>query len=228
MKRFYKTVTVGEGNSILLDGKPVRTPAGTALALPTHALAEAVAEEWRAQGDAVNTATMPLTKLANTALDRATALRTDIVGELAGFAGSDLLCYYADEPHILIARQRAQWTPLLDWAHETHGARLKTAHGIMHVVQDDEAIAALRRALEALDDWTLTGLQTLTSITGSLVLALAVAAGRLTPAQAFALSRLDETFQAEKWGTDEDAQKRATALAAEVETAGKFIALARA
>jgi len=228
MKRFYKTVTVGDGNSIRLDGKPVRTPAGAPLALPTQALAEAIAEEWRGQGDTVAPATMPLTKLANTALDRASALRTDIVGDLAGFAGNDLLCYHAEEPEILIARQHAQWTPLLDWADATHGARLKTGHGITHVAQDADAIAALRRALEALDDWTLTGLQTLTTITGSLVLALAVAAGRLTAAEAFALSRLDETFQTEKWGTDEDARKRAAALAAELETAGKFIALARA
>jgi chaperone required for assembly of F1-ATPase len=228
MKRFYKTVSIRDDNAILLDGKPVKTPAAAALRLPTLALAEAVAEEWRGQGDAVAPATMPLTKLANTALDRATALRTDIVGELAGFAGSDLLCYHADEPEILTARQREHWTPLLDWAHTTHGARLKTSRGIMHVAQDADAVAALRRALEALDDWTLTGLQTLTTITGSLVLALAVVAGRLTPAEAFALSRLDETFQAEKWGADEDAQKRAAAFAAEVETAGKFIALARA
>jgi chaperone required for assembly of F1-ATPase len=225
VRRFYKTVTVGDGNAILLDNRPVKTPAGAALALPTRTLAEAVAEEWRGQGDAVDTATMPLTKLSNTALDRATALRTDIVGELAGFGGSDLLCYYADEPGTLIARQREHWTPLLDWAQQTHGARLKTAHGITHVAQDAEALAALRRALETLDDWTLTGLQTLTTITGSLVLALAVAAGRLTPAQAFTLSRLDETFQAEKWGEDEDAQKRAAALLHEMEVAGRFISL---
>jgi chaperone required for assembly of F1-ATPase len=227
VKRFYKDVSVGDDLSVRLDGKPVRTPAQAKLVLPTRALAEAVAEEWRAQDDTIKPAAMNLTKLANTAIDRAFNLRADIVAELLGFGQSDLLCYYAVEPDALIARQRNHWTLLLDWAHATHGARLKTVHGVTHMPQDAEALAALERALLALDDWTLTGLQTLTTITGSLILALAVAAGRLTPAEAFDLSRLDETFQAEKWGLDSGAEKRAALLKHEVEMTGQFLALAR-
>ena len=227
MKRFYKSVTVGGDLSVQLDGQPILTPATAKLAPPTRALAQAVAEEWAGQGDTVEPASMPLTKLANTAIDRASALRTDIVAELLGFAQSDLLCYYAIEPDELIVRQRHHWTPLLDWAHATHGARLKTVHGVTHIQQDAQAIAALQRVLQVQDDWTLTGLQTLTTITGSLVLALAVAAERLSPADAFVLSRIDETFQAEKWGADAAAEQRATRLCHEVEMAGRFIALAR-
>ena len=227
MKRFYKNVTVTEDLSVLLDGKPIKTPSAARLALPTPRLAEALADEWRGQGESVEPASMPLTRLANTAIDRAGALRTDIVGELLGFGQSDLLCYYAIEPDALIVRQRQHWTPLLDWAHASHGARLKTVHGITHIRQDASAIAALEHALIAQDDWTLTGLQTLTTITGSLVLGLAVAAGRLDAADAFVLSRIDETFQAEKWGSDSAAEQRAASLRHEAEMAGKFIALAR-
>ena len=227
MKRFYKSVLVGEDLSVLLDGKPIATPAGARLALPTRALADAIAEEWRGQGEIIDPASMPLTKLANTAIDRAAALREDIAVELLRFGMSDLLCYRAIEPDALIARQHAHWTPLLDWAHQTHGARLKWVYGVTHVEQDAGALAALGRALGELDDWTLTGLQTITSITGSLILALAAAAGRLTPLEAFEISRLDETFQAERWGSDSAAEQRAALLAREVEMAGKFTALAR-
>lgn len=228
MKRFYHAVTVGDDLSVLLDGKPIKTPAKARLSLPTRALAEAVAQEWAGQGATIAPASMPLTKLANTAIDRATALRTDIVAELLGFGQSDLLCYYAIEPDALIVRQRHHWTPLLDWAHAVHGARLKTVHGVTHIQQDAPAVAALARVLNAQNDWTLTGLQTLTTIGGSLILALAVVDGRLGAGEAFALSRIDETFQAEKWGADAAAEQRAARLKHEVEMAGKFIALARA
>jgi chaperone required for assembly of F1-ATPase len=170
---------------------------------------------------------MPLTKFANTTLDGIARNRDAVADELAAFGGNDLLCYRAEEEPLAI-RQAAQWDILLDWAHETHGARLATACGVIHHAQTPEARAALAHAVEALDDWTLAGLQPVVTITGSLVLALAVAAGRLTPAQAFAISRLDEDFQAGKWGVDEEARERAENLAAEIEIAGKFIALARA
>lgn len=228
MKRFYKDVSVADDFSVLLDGKPVKTPAKVRLNLPTPALAEAIAQEWREQGADVLPATMLLTKLANTAIDRAEALRDDIAAELLGFGRSDLLCYRATGPADLIERQQSGWDPLLDWAHQAHGARLKTTHGVGYVEQDAEAIAALDRALRAQDAWTLTGLQTATTITGSLVLALAMGEGRLSPAEAFALSRIDEAFQAEKWGLDAEAEKRARLHAIELEMAGKFIELARA
>jgi chaperone required for assembly of F1-ATPase len=227
MKRFYRQVSVGGDFSVLLDGKPIKTPAKSRLVLPTQRLAEAVAEEWRSQGTSIVPATMPLTKLANTAIDRAETLRDDIAADLLGFGKSDLLCYRAIEPAELIERQQEGWDPLLDWAHAALGARLKTTHGVGHVEQDAGAIAALDRVLRAQDGWSLTGLQTTTTITGSLVLALAIAQGRLIPAEAFGLSRIDETFQAEKWGRDPLAEKRARLHAIELEMAGRFIELAR-
>ena len=228
MKRFYKQVAVGEDFAVLLDGKPIKTPANARLALPTSQLAEAVAREWRMQAATIDPASMMLTKLSNTAIDRAETLRDDMAAELLGFGRSDLLCYRATAPVDLLARQEAGWNPLLDWAHHVHGARLKTAQGITYIQQDQDAVAALERTLRARDSWTLTGLQTATTITGSLVLALAMAQGRLTPAEAFALSRIDEAYQTEKWGTDTAAEKRAGLHAAELEMAGKFMELARA
>ncbi|MEJ1969526.1 MAG: ATP12 family protein [Rhizomicrobium sp.] len=227
MKRFYKTVAVGGDNAILLDGRTVKTPAGAPLAPPSRALAEAVADEWRRQGDKVVPASMPLTKLANTAIDQVPRHREALIKELTGFGGADLLSYRAEEG-ALAARQAAQWDELLDWANETLDAHLSVTTGLVHVPQPPETLAAFARVLAAQDDWTLSALQTLTTITGSLVLALAVAAGELTTAEAFALSRLDEDYQAEKWGEDHEARKRADALAAELDSAGKFIALARA
>ena len=228
MKRFYKSVSVGDDHSVHLDGKPIKTPSNLKLVAPTRALAEAIAQEWSEQGESVVPSSMHLTRLANTAIDRAETLRDDIAGELLRFACSDLLSYRALDPISLRMRQEAAWDPLLDWARQAFGARLKTTHGVLFVEQDEEAIAAFERALGELDAWSLTGLQTATSITGSLVLALAIAKGRLSPADAFALSRIDEEFQAEKWGLDAEAENRARLHADELEMAGKFIELARA
>jgi chaperone required for assembly of F1-ATPase len=213
---------------VLLDGRPIKTPAKAKLVLPTQRLAEAVADEWRSQGANVIPSTMMLTKLANTAIDRAKTLRDDIAADLIGFGKNDLLCYRAIEPAELIEREQEAWDPLLDWAHDTFGARLKTTNGVGHIEQDPDAIAAFDRALRAQNGWSLTGLQTATTITGSLVLALAIAKGRLTPTEAFALSRIDEMFQAEKWGADPEAEKRARLHAAELDSAGRFMALSRA
>jgi chaperone required for assembly of F1-ATPase len=228
MKRFYKQVTTGEGHTVLLDGKPIKTPAQAALALPTAALAGAVADEWSAQVTDIKTEAMPLTRMANTAIDRTTILREHVTDELLGYGRNDLVAYRAVEPELLIARQRSAWDPLLAWLEEKHGARIETGHGINHIPQPDHALAALKRALEGLDTWQLTGLQTAVGITGSLALGLALASGRINATEAFRLSRIDEDFQAEKWGLDAEAEKRALALAHELEQAGKFIALAKA
>jgi len=227
VKRFYKEVSVSTDRSILLDQKPILTPAKERLVAPTRDLAEAIAQEWRRQGDVIEPAGMWLTKLANTAIDRAQTLRDDIADELLGFGRHDLLCYRATEPEELIGRQRAAWDPLLDWAGATFGARLKTGQGVRHVEQETKCLAALHDVLRAQDRWTLTGLQTATTLTGSLVLALAIAHSRLSPAEAFALSRIDEEFQSEMWGRDRQAEHRAHLHQAELEMAGKFMALAR-
>ncbi|HEX3808981.1 MAG TPA: ATP12 family protein [Rhizomicrobium sp.] len=231
MKRFYKDVTVaphGPAFSVLLDGKPIKTPARAALAVPTRALAEAIAEEWRGQGETISPETMLLTKLANTAIDRVPAQRDAIVEATLGFARSDLLCYRAETPDALIARQREQWDPLLDWLEQRHGAPLAIGSGIHFVTQSDDALAALARAVRSHDDFQLAGLQNAASILGSLGLSLALADARLSAQDAFAAATLDETFQAEQWGRDEAAESRREHLAAELAGTERFMRLLRA
>jgi len=226
MKRFYKTVTV-EGRSVLLDGKRLKTPRGEDPALPSAGLAQAVAEEWRAQGEDIVPAAMPLTKLANTAIDGIVPRREEVIAEITSFARHDHLCYRTNKPAELAARQDAAWDPLLDWAAERFGAPLHTARGVTSIAQPAPSLAALRRAVEAYDPFVLAALHVATSITGSLVLGLAVAERRLGAAEAFALSQVDERFQAEKWGEDAEALARARHLAAELDAAARFMDLAR-
>jgi chaperone required for assembly of F1-ATPase len=230
MKRFYKAVTVDEtpdGFRFLLDGRPVQTPARQPLLLPTRALAEAIAAEWRAQGDEMRPVAMPLTRLVNTVLDGVRATRGDVVAAILRFGENDLLSYRAETPVELAARQR-EWNTYLDWAAEHHEARLTATSGVSHVEQSPETLAALRAAVVGRSDFDLAALHVLASITGSLVLGLAVLDGRLTAEEAFALSRLDETYQAEKWGLDREAEQRAQRLAAEMGHAAQLVRLSRA
>jgi chaperone required for assembly of F1-ATPase len=228
MKRFYKEVTVSAAPfRILLDGRPVKTPARAPLELPTQALAEAVAEEWRVQGDEIVPDAMVLTKLANTALDRVAPMREGVIGQVTGFL-NDLLCYRAEHPADLVAMQSAEWDPLLDWAAERYGVRLQTRPGILHFAQSNEAVAAFRRAVEAYDPFALTALATVAPVLGSLVLTLALAEGRVDAAAAFALSTLDERYQTERWGKDAEAEQRAAGLLDAVTVAEKFLRLASA
>ncbi|HET7083369.1 MAG TPA: ATP12 family protein [Rhizomicrobium sp.] len=230
MKRFYKTVSVAPrdgGFALLLDGKPVRTPAGKALILPTEKLALAIAAEWREQGDEVAAITMPLLRLANTVIDGVAANPAGTVAAILRFGENDLLCYRAHQPQELAARQGAGWDPLLDWAGRKHGARMRVAAGLTHVDQPAGALEALRQALEGFDAFSLGGLHVIASITGSTVLALAVADGFVSSIDAFKLSRIDETYQAEKWGEDAEAAKRAAALAFELDKAAELIASVR-
>jgi chaperone required for assembly of F1-ATPase len=227
VKRFYKDVSVAPDNSILLDGKPIKTPAKAALSAPTRALAEAIAQEWRDQGADIEPATMLLTKLANTAIDRGDPMREAFLQELADYARSDLLCYRASEPAALVARQVAGWDPLLDWVKTRFAVSLRVTHGVRPVAQHDESVAAFTRYLDNYDRWRLVALQSATKVTGSLILALAMAEGRLDAAEAFALSRIDEAFQAENWGQDAEAEERALHLAQELAAAARFLALAR-
>lgn len=233
MKRIYKTVTVsptdgGGGFAVLLDGQPLRSPGRRPIAVPARALAGAVAAEWDAQGDTVDARGMPMTGFAATVVDRVSPQRDFVLAELAGYGGSDLLCYLADEPAELTARQEAEWAPLRDWAEASLGARLAPTAGVMPVAQPPDSLAALRRAVEALDDWELAPLHTLTSITGSLVLGLAVLHGRLDAEAAYAASEVDEAYQVEHWGIDREAEQRRRARRAEVAQAAKFVELLRA
>ena len=226
MKRFYEDVAVAE-RSILLDGKTLKTPRGALLVLPAQALAEAVAEEWRGQGEDIVPAEMPLTKLANTAIDGVAPRREEVIAEIVAFARHDHLCYRTDAPAELVRRQNEAWDPLLDWAAERYGAPLVTAHGVTSIAQPETSLAALKAVVEAFDPFALAALHVAASICGSLVLGLAVADRRLTAADAFACSQLDERYQAEKWGLDAEAEARARRLAAELDAAARFMDLSR-
>ena len=227
MKRFYKGVAASAspdgGYTVLLDGKAVKTPKRALLSLPNLALAEAVAEEWRGQDETLDTQTMPLTRLAFAAIDVVTPERAEIAAQSLNYAQSDLLCYRAEDPPELTARQARSWDPLLDWAAETYGARLKVGSGIRHVPQPLEAIAELKQAIARYDEFELAALHTATTITGSLILALALAEEEVNTDEAFAAATLDETFQAEKWGRDAEAEQRRERLLSEFTATERFL-----
>lgn len=210
-KRFYTTVAIGEqpgGFGLLLDGRSVRTPAKSLLAVEDRGLAEAMAAEWSAQGDVIDAATMPLTRIVNTALDGVTGREGEIRDDIAKFAGSDLLCYRAEHPQELIDRQTDGWDPVLAWLVEATGARLRVTDGLMPVAQDPAEIAKVRAALDDLDALGLTALHIVTTLTGSAVLALALRCRRLDADAAWRLAHIDEDWQIEQWGTDDEAMER--------------------
>jgi len=231
-KRFYKQVAVtiveDGGHGIALDGRPIRTPGGAPLTAPTAALAEAIAAEWAAQDDEIRPLTMPMMRLAATAIDRIGKERAAIVDQIAAYGGSDLLCYRAESPASLIERQATLWQPLLDWAAEAHGARLVVTRGITHVAQDQAALDALRAAVDDLDDCRLAAVSHFTATCGSLVIALAIAARHIGAAEATAASQLDEEWQAEQWGEDAEATERHGNLAREIADAARFMELLEA
>jgi chaperone required for assembly of F1-ATPase len=193
------------GFTVRLDGRPVKTPAKAALVVPTLAMAQAIAAEWDAQTGEVKPATMPVTRAANSAIDKIIPQRDEVVEILAAYGQSDLLCYRATAPAALIARQAAGWDPVLDWADSVLGARLVVTAGVVHVAQPHDALERLTARVAGMTEFQLAGLHDLVAISGSLVLALAVTERRLTPDEAWALSRVDETWQIEQWGADEEA-----------------------
>ncbi len=197
---------------------------GRVLALPSAALAAAIAAEWRDQAETIQPATMPLTRLASTARDRLPGLRTAATLEVLAYATTDLLCYRAAAPPDLVARQEQAWQPLLDWAASTFGARLTVTTAILPIEQPEAAVQRLRAAVEALADWPLVGLHAATTALGSLVLGLALAAGRIDAGQALTASLLDELFEIERWGPDAETERRHAALLRDVEAAAVFLA----
>lgn len=201
MKRFWTKVDVGN-RQVLLDGKPVRTPARAALTLPSEALADAVADEWRAVGEELDPRAMPLTGLANAAIDRVAADPASFAAGLAKYAESDLLCYRAEEPDDLVERQMREWDPLLAWARTRYDVAFAVTSGIVHVPQPPATVARLGQAVASLDPFTLAGLQPLVTIGGSLIVALAVLDGATSGDEGFAATHLDELWQAEQWGED--------------------------
>jgi chaperone required for assembly of F1-ATPase len=228
MKRLYRKATAGPaagGWGVMLDSRPLRTPGKAEMVVPSLALATAIAAEWDAQQDEVRPSTMPLFRLAATAIDRTTAQRDRVVAETANYAGTDLVCYRADQPPALAARQQREWQPLLDWATGRYDAALAVTAGIIPAPQSPAALKAFATAVAAVDDFRLTALHALTASCGSLVIALAVLEGRLDAAAAFEASQLDETFQIEAWGEDTEAAARRRALAADITAAARFIGL---
>lgn len=206
-KRFYKTATAAQDApySVRLDERPLRTPGGKPQVVPTRALAQALAAEWDAQGEQLDLSTMVLTKAVNTALDKIEARRAEVVEELSRFAGSDLLCYRAASPRELVERQVKAWDPWLEWASRDLGVSLRTATGIVHVEQEPQAIEATRRAIDAFDNFALTALHPAITISGSAILGLAFGRGLLGADALLSLSRIDEDYQAERWGEDAEA-----------------------
>lgn len=207
-KRFYKTVRVvgGDGGyGVRLDDRGLKTPARRPLILPAKALADAIAEEWGRQAETVDPHDMPLTRLANTAIDRVADDTQPAIDEIARVGRSDLLCYRTETPADLRARQDAGWQPVLTWAQEHLGAELRVTEGVAPVDQDPAALAALRSAVAAHDALALTALRELVGISGSLILGLALAHGCLDPQAAWDLSEIDAVYQMERWGEDEEA-----------------------
>ena len=226
--RPYSTVTVAGDNpdfSVLLDGRPIRTPLKKPLALPTRALAEAVAAEWEAQGPKIDPRTMLLTKLANTAIDRVASDRGRIIAEIVQFASSDLVCYRAAAPEGLAERQALYWDPVLAWAKSTPGATFTVTRGIVHVAQPEAGLEAIRLHLTGQSDWSLTAMHNITTLLGSALLAAMIAARSIAAEAAWLAGHVDEDWQIEQWGADEEAMARRAARRREFDTCVRFLEL---
>jgi chaperone required for assembly of F1-ATPase len=228
MKRVYKSVktqAVEDGWGVTLDGRPLRTPAKRELRVPSEGLASAIAAEWDAQDPDIRPETMPLTRLATTAIDRTAEKRAEIAADVANYAGTDLVCYRADHPPALAARQEAAWQPLIDWAAGRYDAGLAVTSGIVPITQSQASLKIFAGVVAALDDFRLTAIQAATAACGSLVIALALYERRIDADAAFAASQLDETFQIEAWGEDAEATQRRAALAADIQATARFLHL---
>jgi chaperone required for assembly of F1-ATPase len=207
-KRFYKTVTVTETLGIALDGRTVRTPLKAPLVLPNRALAEVVAAEWSAQKEFINPLAMPFTKLANTAIDRAIAESSKIAAEILEFAGSDMVCYRADSPESLVLRQSTHWDPVIVWAKSELKANFVTADTMTHKPQAAQALQALEIYITNLDPFSFVAVHNLTTLTGSALLAIMIAAGAISADAAWLAANVDEDWQIETWGEDAEAATR--------------------
>jgi chaperone required for assembly of F1-ATPase len=231
VRRFFKAVEVREADgqhALLLDGRGARTPGRNLLAAPSQPLMLKVAEEWERQHETIVPADMPLTRLLNSAIDGVVHTRAETRADILSYAGSDLLCYRAEEPDTLIARQAHAFNPVLRWAADSLGARLDVTTSVMHVAQPPEALAAIGAALDAYEDpVALAGLSVMTTLSGSALLALALGRGFLSPEAAWQAAHVDEDFQAERWGADAEAMARREARWREFEAAAVAVALSR-
>ncbi len=229
-KRFYKTAgveAVGAAYRVCLDGRPVKTPGRVEMLLPSQALAEAVAGEWAAQDETIDLAAMPLTVLAWAAIDQVRPGRERAIAEAVAYGGHDLVCYRAEGPADLAARQQAAWQPLLDWAAQELDAPLTVTTGIVSVAQPEAALAALCRILANRDEFELVALCAAVKAAGSLVIGLALCAGHIDAQAAFDAAQLDETYQMERWGEDRDTVRRHAATQRDLEAVARLVNLLR-
>lgn len=227
VRRFYKQAAVGEGNNILLDGRPVKTPGRRALAAPTPALARAIAGEWNGQGETIDPRAMPLTGLTNAAIDRVAPDPAAFARSLAIYGESDLLCYRAEGPDSLVSRQAALWDPILAWAGGRYAIIFDVATGVIHRAQPPRTVKRLAGAVATRDCFALAGLSPLVTLSGSLVTALALAEGAVSLDAAWAAASLDEAWQAEHWGADPEAAKALAGRRADFAAAHLFLTLLR-
>jgi chaperone required for assembly of F1-ATPase len=224
-KRFYANAGVAEaegGFSVTLDGKPIKTPAGRLVIAPARAIAEMVAGEWSAQGEIIDPLTMPATRFANSVVQGVVEKADAEADDLAKYLGSDLLFYRAGHPETLVARETAHWDPVLFWAADSLGAHFVLSQGIVHVRQPDSAIAAARAALPS-DPWAIAALHVITTLTGSALLALALFRDVISEERAWAAAHVDEDWNAEKWGVDEEVAERRAARLVDFTAAARIL-----
>ncbi|MBX9711682.1 MAG: ATPase [Xanthobacteraceae bacterium] len=224
-KRFYKDVAVSEtpeGFAIMLDGKPVRTPGKRLLSAPVRELADVMAAEWAAQTETIDPLSMPTTRLANSTIDGVAENADAVTEDIAKYFGSDLLFYRASFPDELMARQAQHWDPVLRWAADDLGAHFILTEGIMHVVQPERAVAAARAAMPA-DAWRLAALHVVTALTGSALLALALAHNARDTAQIWAAAHVDEDWNSQQWGEDQEVAERRAARLRDFEAAANVL-----
>ncbi len=224
-KRFYAAAGIGEGKSgfsITLDAKPIKTPSGRHLIVPERAIAEAIAAEWNAQAEAIDPLTMPLTRLANSVVEGVVDKVDAVADDVAKYLGSDLLFYRAGHPEALVAREAAHWDPILFWAADALGAHFILAEGLVHVRQPDSAIAAARAALPP-DAWSIAALHVVTTLIGSALLALALFHGVIDQEQVWAAAHVDEDWNIEKWGVDEEVAARRAARLVDFNAAASIL-----
>jgi chaperone required for assembly of F1-ATPase len=228
VKRFWKAVSAGregDGWGIRLDGKPGRTPARAPLVVPSEALTEAIAEEWRATGETIDPRAMPLTGIANAAIDRVAPARQAFAAGLANYAEADLACYRAEGPRELLERQVQSWDQMLGWARRRYDVDFETTAGLLHVPQPPATVERLGHAVASLDAFRLAGLSPLVTIGGSLVIALAVLEGAVEPGQAWDAVSIDECWQLEQWGADAEAEAALESRRKDFLAAARFLEL---
>ena len=229
-RRFYSEVATrpeADGWTVTLDARPVRTPGKHRFLTPTLEMARAAADEWRAQSEQIDPRTMPVTRAVNSAIDRVMPQHVEVAANLAKYGETDLLCYRAEDPDALTTLQAREWDPLLDWAAEALGARLVPVAGVMPRPQDPAALGKLAGLVREMDAFELTAFYDLVALSGSLILGFAVSRRRIDASEAWRISRLDEAWQAERWGRDSEAEAAATIRRQALLDAERFGALAR-